>query len=424
MTAVVANKLEGLLKQFVQWLDGYGPVSQDQYDFWSFPPGQKAKAVYYKNAKLGGLLVAPFFFLESFAPATRKWFTPPRRFAIADAHYAMGFLFLHRATGATGYYDRGRSYLEELIRSRCPGYEHYCWGYPFEWETCFGTFHAGTPLITTVPYVYEAFRDMYEVDGSERWLEIVHSIAEHVYHDYTDADISATASAASYSPFDKRMVLNANAYRAYIMTEASIRFNNDAYWKKGERNINYILEVQNPDGSWFYATDGKDRFIDNYHTCFNLKNLAKIDALKPSASIQESIRRGVEYYLSHLVDEHRLPVPFAKKPRITLHKRELYDYAEFLNMSLLLRDRFAELNEVRQIVFDDFSSQWIKPDGSFRTRKLLFGWNNVPYHRWAQSQMFRSLAFWYHLEREAAAMAEEKVPMREWNHAENADVRN
>ena len=33
----------------------------------------------------------------------------------------------------------------------------------------------------------------------------------------------------------------------------------------------------------------------------------------------------------------------------------------------------------------------LKPDGSFRTRQLLLGWDNVPMHRWAQAQLFRSL---------------------------------
>jgi hypothetical protein len=37
---------------------------------------------------------------------------------------------------------------------------------------------------------------------------------------------------------------------------------------------------------------------------------------------------------------------------------------------------------------------WIKPDGSFRSRRLHLGWDNVPMHRWGQSQMFRALAFY------------------------------
>ena len=36
---------------------------------------------------------------------------------------------------------------------------------------------------------------------------------------------------------------------------------------------------------------------------------------------------------------------------------------------------------------------WQKADGSFRARELLLGWDNVPMHRWAQSQIFRSLCF-------------------------------
>jgi hypothetical protein len=37
---------------------------------------------------------------------------------------------------------------------------------------------------------------------------------------------------------------------------------------------------------------------------------------------------------------------------------------------------------------------WVKPDGSFRSRKLYLGWDNVPMHRWGQAQMFRNLAFY------------------------------
>jgi hypothetical protein len=41
----------------------------------------------------------------------------------------------------------------------------------------------------------------------------------------------------------------------------------------------------------------------------------------------------------------------------------------------------------------DLLNRWRKSDGSFRARELLFGWDNVPMHRWAQSQIFRSLSF-------------------------------
>jgi len=51
---------------------------------------------------------------------------------------------------------------------------------------------------------------------------------------------------------------------------------------------------------------------------------------------------------------------------------------------------------------------WIigQADGSFRSRKLIFSWDNVPMHRWAQSQMFRSLAFYLSEDKLAAIKTE------------------
>ena len=78
---------------------------------------------------------------------------------------------------------------------------------------------------------------------------------------------------------------------------------------------------------------------------------------------------------------------------MTVYRHELYDYAECLNLAALLRGRFPELDAIAAVVLREVLDRWQKPDGSFRSRRLLLGWDNVPMHRWAQSQMFRSLTF-------------------------------
>src|SRR5439155_18459532 len=88
-----------------------------------------------------------------------------------------------------------------------------------------------------------------------------------------------------------------------------------------------------------------------------------------------------------------LPKSFSRPPRLTVYRRELYDYAECLNLATLLRGRFPELDAIRMTVLHDVLDRWQKPDGSFRSRQLFLGWDNVPMHRWAQAQMFRSLCF-------------------------------
>jgi hypothetical protein len=168
-------------------------------------------------------------------------------------------------------------------------------------------------------------------------------------------------------------------------------FSEDSYRKAADRNLYFVLESQNPDGSWHYANDGKRKFIDHFHTCFVLKALAKVEALTGNRDCTRAIERGIDYYVRALFDERGVPKPFSQPPRLIVYRRELYDYAECLNLGALLRGRFEELDRLVDGVLNQVLTVWQNPDGSFRTRQLLLGWDNVPMHRWAQAQLFRSL---------------------------------
>jgi glycosyltransferase involved in cell wall biosynthesis len=383
------------LSRFIDWLDNYGEVSYDHQSYFASDYGRSAKALYYTRPLIGTIAVLPMIFSEAFVPSARWLFWKPQRFPIADAHYAMGFAFLAQASGQHQYYRKAVHFLEVLQETRCPGYDNYCWGYPFNWETLRGTIRSGTPMITTVPYVYEAFKEVYQIDGDAKWHQIMQSIAQHVLLDYKDFETSPSASSCSYTPFPENsmFIINANAYRAFLLTIASLDFSEEKYWRVAERNLNFVLESQNADGSWHYAADGKRDFVDHFHTCFVLKALAKIEALTGHPGCTEAIERGVGYYTGNFFDEQGVPRPFSRSPRLTVYRRELYDYAECINLAVLLRGRFPKLDDLLLIVLDQILTVWQKPDGSFRSRQLHLGWDNTPMHRWASSQLFRSLCF-------------------------------
>jgi len=387
-------EIQASVCRFVEWLERYGETSYDHQSFFASDLGRRAKALYYTRPALGTLAVAPMILCEAFLPGARRLFFKPQRFPIADAHYAMGFAFLSRALGAEEYYRRAVHFLEVLKATRCPGYRHYAWGYPFNWETRLGTIKEGTPLITTIPDVYEAFREVDDIDRDQKWLEIMHSIATHGIEDYDDRQTSSRASTCSYCPRDEGScgVVNASAYRAFLLMRAAVDFSDDTCRQVAARNLNFVLESQNPDGSWYYSTDGERDFVDHFHTCFVLKALTKIEAIYDSAELTKAIERGVDYYVHHLFDEQDLPKPFSRRPRLTVYRRELYDCAECVNLAVLLRGRFPQLDQKLSKFLANLS-RWQKPDGSFRSRQLLLGWDNVPMHRWAQSQFFRSLCF-------------------------------
>jgi len=390
-----ATKVRASVFRFVEWLDRHGETSYDHQSFFASDLGRSAKALYYRKPLLGTLAVSPMILCEAFVPSTRRMFWKRQRFPIADAHYAMGFAFLAQTLGQEAHHQRAVHFLEVLKETRCKGFSHYSWGYPFNWETRRGTLHEGTPMITTIPYVYEAFRQVYQVDGNPMWLEIMQSIAQHAVEDYQDFEVSPNASTCGYCPGPDNSggVINASAYRAFLLARAALDFSEQKYQKVAERNLNFVIESQNLNGSWYYSTDNVRDFVDHFHTCFVLKALAKIEQLTGSPRCQSAIERGVNYYVKNLFDSNGLPKPFSKPPRLTVYRRELYDYAECINLGVLLHGRFPELDRILSLVLADLLHRWQKSDGSFRARELLIGWDNVPMHRWAQSQAFRSLCF-------------------------------
>jgi hypothetical protein len=419
------GRVTDVLKDFTVWLTRHGETSRDHQTFFAGVTGRAAKALYYRHKLFGTAAVAPMIFFEAFLPSARRFFHQPTRFPIADAHYAMGFAFLFQVTNDEAYLRRAVHFLEELKKSRCPKFEDYCWGYPYGWVTRNGMIKQQTPLITSTPYCYEAFLHVREIlssdrgpltsdllplssdprslNSSDQYAQILESIARHAFCDIKDYPISEKASSCSYTPFDGGGVINAAAYRAFLLTSASQIFSNDSYFEAAERNLNFVLEKQNPDGSWFYAVDGVRDFVDHFHTCFVMKALAKIHTLTGHAATLEALRKGVSYYLDNLFDTDGLPKPFSRAPRMTVYKRELYDCAECINLCLLLRDRFPALDTTLDKVVKHVLEAWVKRDGSFRSRKLHLGWDNVPMHRWGQAQMFRSLAFYLYETRRATS---------------------
>lgn len=390
----IAN-IEAAIDRFVRWLDGYGETSYDHQSFYASKFGRAAKAMYYRRPLLGKFAVAPMVLSEAFLPSARQLYWKKQRFPIADAHYAMGFALLTGMRSTDSDYRRAVHFLRVLQETRCPNYADYCWGYPFDWETRNGPMREGTPLITTLPYAYEAFSYVYSIDGDQQWRDVMRSIAEHALRSYRDMDTGAEASSCAYTPEpdDPCGVVNASAYRAFLLTQAGLDFSDERYSKAAAKNMNFVIQSQNSDGSWRYSIDGARDFVDHFHTCFVLKALAKIERKTGNADCRSAIERGVSYYTRNLFDAAGLPVPFSRAPRLTVYRRELYDYAECINLGALLYGRFPELDKILARVVSDLLSRWQKSDGSFRARELLLGWDNVPMHRWAQAQIFRSLCF-------------------------------
>ena len=381
------------INKFINWLNSNGYYSYDQYDFWSTTYGIKAKSLYYKNKVLGAPFVAPIFLSEIFFPKFRKAFVTKKRFPIADAHFILAYLNLFQLTSKQDYLLEAEKIAENLLKSSVPGFSGNCWGYHFNWMTTRWLWNSQIPLITTTGYCFEAFLKLYDITSNKKYLDIAHSVFLFTLNDLIDTPIEKNVSSGSYSPIDNSHLVNANAYRSFVLVEGSKRFDNKEALKKANLNLNFILKSQNPDGSWKYATnDERDNFVDNFHTCFVLKNLYKANCILKDERISEAIRKGFNFYKKNLLDNDRRPLPFAKLSRLNIVKRELYDYAEGISLCLLLQFNDPDTKKIMRGMVEDVINLYQNENGSFITRINIFNIpNKIPYLRWPQAQLFFAL---------------------------------
>jgi hypothetical protein len=379
--------------RFLGWLDKAGYESYDPYDIWGTRYGLWSRKMYYEKGRLAIPLVAPLVAVDLICPAQRGMFVGKARFATADAQLLLGLLNLFQISGEKNHLEQAVALGEEIMAYSIPGYRGPCWGYPFDWQNNNNAvWPKHTPYITCTPYCYEAYLGLLEATGDPKYRAWLAEIAKFVHGDLKDVPTGPNSAAGSYSPFDNRQVVNASAYRAYVLADAGNRFGQRDYLDTATRNLNFVLESQAEDGSWWYAMNEPKSYIDNFHTCFNLKNLFKIHRIAPGAQIEASIRRGFAYYRRHLIDAEGNPKPFAVKPRLQLAKLEMYDFAEGITLGSLLGDMIPEAGELARNLAGKLIQQHQLPTGHFVTRVFHGGFRHCfPFLRWPQAQLFYAL---------------------------------
>ena len=385
--------LEPGCSRFLGWLDKVGYASYDPYDIWGTRYGLWSRKVYYAKGKLGIPLVAPLVAVDLLWPSLRRLFVKKDRFATCDAQLLLAFLNLYHITQERKYLDRAVALGEEILAYSIPGYKGPCWGYPFDWQNNKDeVWPKNTPYITCTPYCYEAYLGLLEATGEERYLELASGIAEFIFGDLKNLPTGPDSAAGSYSPYDERQVVNATAYRAYILADAGKRFGREDYLRDSRLNLNFVSEAQAEDGSWLYAMNETKSFIDNFHTCFNLKNLIKLNRISPDERVMAAIQKGHAYYRKHLIDADGNPKSFAVEPRLQLAKLEMYNFAEGITLGALLGDevpgaRALAIEFARKLVGEHQLA-----DGHFVTRVFRGGIRHTfPFLRWPQAQLFYGL---------------------------------
>jgi hypothetical protein len=192
--------------------------------------------------------------------------------------------------------------IERLAALRSPSQPYCCWGYSFPWQTRTVVVPAGAPNLVCTCFVANALLDAWKAGGDARCLEMVSSAAAYL----TDELYWENGDSAGFSypmPSVRVPVHNANLLAAALLCRMYAHTREDRFLAPALRVARYSAGRQRPDGSWYYGEAPSQRWIDNFHTGYNLCALDSITRYAETAEFAAHLRRGFTFYRANFFRE-------------------------------------------------------------------------------------------------------------------------
>jgi len=368
--------------------------SYDYMDWWATPWGRWSKRLAYRTEPVGNLVFsAPILLVEWFCPGLREVIHVPRRvYPISVAHHGLTCLEFHQALGGDEFLAAAGRDVELLLAMAAPSHHGLAWGFPFVWPSNSGIVPANLPMATQTAYGFDLLDGLWLRTGDERYRSLLLQVTAAMDREYENLQrehgTAHTYGGRGYGD----VAVNAVSYRMHILARAS-DLGGSEYRATAESLADYIVSRQEADGSWFYGETPKNQFIDHFHTCFVLKNLARANRVLGRSDITSALAAGAGYYWANLFDEHGLPRPFARTVRLNVVRYESYDFAECLGLFAVLGTDLGFTRRRLGPVLEGFFEHLALGSGAARFRVHRFPTPvGVPYYRYGMSALMLSLA--------------------------------
>ena len=278
--------------------------------------------------------------------------------------------------------------LSLLENTALSGFSGRCWGHPFPYRSRRGYIPANRPSIVSTFYAAQAFLDAYERTGEERYMRTARSACDFILNDLERIERGRTFC-FSYHAEGRLAIHNAHLLALQLLARVDRVSQKSEFRDIVKTGLQYTVEDQNPDGSWFY--DGPDSpfrtqsFIDGFHTGFVLESLFDI-ARDTALDLSRPIERGMQFYVKNLLRANGQPLRMVSKRWPV----DLRDCAQAIIVLSKIPSRFAHESLLTRTLNWTISNMQ-SPRGYFYYARYRRWVTPVPYIRF-QAWMLAALA--------------------------------
>ena len=277
--------------------------------------------------------------------------------------------------------------IGRLVALRSKGVRHWCWGYSFPWQTRTMLVPSGAPNLVCTTFVGNALLDAYEQRLDRQCLSMAIEAAQYILDELYWTDGKSVAGFSYPLPGLKNQVPNANFLGSALLCRVYRHTSEGRFLGPALRVARCSAAQQRADGSWDYGEGLSQRWIDNFHTGYNLCALRSIGRYAGTTEFESSIRSGLEFYQGHFFREDGAPRYFHNRT----YPIDVHCVAQSIITLLALKDLEPNNVELARAVFQWAMNHMWDERGFFYYRVLRSCTIRIPYMRWAQAWMLLAM---------------------------------
>jgi hypothetical protein len=277
--------------------------------------------------------------------------------------------------------------IEKLVALRSQDHAYWSWGYSFPWQTRTVIVPRAAPNIVCTCFVANALLDAYEMNREERCLEMAASAAEYLLNELYWTDNDAAGFSYPLKSLETR-VHNANFLGAALFFRVSYHNGEKKFLGPALRAARYAAAKQNEDGGWWYGEVATQRWIDNFHTGYNLCALQSIDRYAKSSEFEPYIRSGFDFYRAHFFRDDGAPRYFHDRT----YPIDIHSVAQSIITLLAFKDFDGNNVDTAVSVFKWARTRMWDEENFFYYQIHPLWRNKISYMRWSQAWMILALS--------------------------------
>lgn len=275
-----------------------------------------------------------------------------------------------------------------LATMRSPDASYWNWGYSFPWQTRGELVPRGAANLVCTVFVSNALLDAYEYNRDPRCILMATSAADYLVNELYWAEGDSIACFSYPLPHIRVPIHNANFLGAAFLCRISKHVGKRNYLERALQVARYSAAKQQHDGSWGYGELSTQKWIDNFHTGYNLCALRTINECTATEEFASHLSLGFEFYRQHFFREDGAPRYFQNKT----YPIDIHSVAQSIITLLQLKDMDTKNVEQACLVLKWALEHMWDRKGYFHYQSLPFFTNRIPYMRWSQAWMLLALS--------------------------------